>query len=344
MKKNKNKVGLTAAGFILFLIPIIFTVTCSIFLYKGIVERGLSSILTAVLFIIYILFTSLIFCSLDLIRRKLMVEKPVESILETTEKLKNGNFKARFLKTGKSYGEYGVIMDNLNEMAKSLEKSKILKEDFISNLSHEIKTPVAVIQNYAKALLKKDLPETTKNEYIKTLNQATERLSALVTGILKLYRLENTGALPEKDYFSLSELLRQNVLKFEEQIVAKNIDLYCEISDFDVLANEFLIESIFQNLISNAVKFTSQDGKIEINLKKNKDEVIFTVSDTGVGIKKEDLSRIFDKFYQADLSRSSMGNGIGLSIVKKAIDLIGGRIEIESELEKGSTFKVTFIA
>ena len=226
-------------------------------------------------------------------------------------------------------------------MALELSKSEMLKNDFIANVSHEIKTPLSVIMTYAKSLENPSLDDDTKSKYLKNLHLACDRLNTLITNILKLNKLENQKLMPVIEKFNLSELVSSRLIQYLDLIEKKEIELICDIEeDLFITSSESYIEIILNNLISNAVKFTETHGEIYVSLKKQNKEFIIKVQDTGCGMDKETGIHIFDKFYQGDTSRSSEGNGLGLALVKKVIDVLGGSISVESEKFVGSTFTV----
>lgn len=296
--------------------------------------------------IIGAILTSALLCSIiDYIRRKLTIEKPLKEILDATEMMARGNFKIKLTPnhTYKYYDEYDIIKDDLNNMANELSKSEVLKNDFIANVSHEIKTPLSVIQSYAKALTDEKITQEQRNKYLENLQYSCKKLSNLITNILKLNKLENHNLLPDIKRFNLSELVIEQIVQFEELVDKKNINLNCDIEENLFINSEgSYIQLIVNNLISNAIKFTNYHGNIELTLKKdNEKNFILIVRDDGCGMSKETGQHIFDKFYQGDTSHSKEGNGLGLSLVKKVIDILGGKIEVNSEINVGTTFKVT---
>jgi len=342
MKKNKNSLsGFTVAGFFIFFCTILVTSTASIFIYY--IANKVSNGNTTIVFfsVIGIIIFGAFICTLcDMFRRKIMIEKPVQKILDATEAIASGDFTVKIGHDHdyNKYDQYDLIFDNINTMTAELSKNELLKNDFISNVSHEIKTPLAVIQNFAKALQNKDLDNNKKQEYLNGLLIQTKKLSELISNILKLNKLENQQTLPEFENFDLSELVRICTLNFESLIEKKNLELECDIDEIIINSSESLIELVINNLISNAIKFTPNNGKIIVSLKDSPTHAIIKIKDSGCGISKEVGSRIFEKFYQGDTTRSSEGNGLGLSLVKKVIDIIGGEISVESKVNIGSTF------
>lgn len=340
--KDYKKSHFTIFGAISFFVLMAFVMQIAILAYDYICQRTDDKGLIAVLILILIIILAS-FCTVcDFIRRKIMVDKPVADILEATDRIARGDFNVSIDIEHQydKYTEFDAISENINLMAAELSKSEIMKNDFISNVSHEIKTPVAVIKNYASALADEDLDPETKKKYAQTLSLAAERLSRLVTDILSLNKLQNQQIKPETKRFNLADTLSECVLGFEEIIENKQLDLSCELDDVYVTSSPALLEIVFSNLVSNAVKFTEPGGSVGVSLKESGGNAIVTVSDSGCGMSREVGMRIFEKFYQGDTSHSGEGNGLGLALVKKVIDILGGEISVSSELGVGSVFKV----
>lgn len=340
---KKNNFRFLAVGFLLFLITIGFAATASIFVYYYAHKSTQNTFIVALAVFGVILFCSILCVVCDIFRRKYMVEKPTQKILEATKKIASGDFSVKLQPAHiySKYDEYDLIFDNINTMTAELSKNEMLKNDFISNVSHEIKTPLTVIQNYAKSLQNSRLSDEKKNECISGLVVQTKKLSELISNILKLNKLENQQTNLEMKKFDISETLRISALGFENLFEKKNISLKCDIDDVFVVGAESLMEIVFNNLISNAIKFTPVGGKVKITLKQVENNVVIKVKDSGCGISKEVGERIFEKFYQGDKSRFEEGNGLGLALVKKVIDLVGGKIQVESKVGVGSTFTIT---
>lgn len=343
MSKKPYSSRVKASGVIWFFALIALVMQIAILVYDFVRQKTDDVLLIAFLILNMIVIVSLLCTTFDYIRRKIMIERPTQKILDGTKRIANGDFSVKFdiNKEYKKYDQYDLIMENLNVMASELQKNEVLKTDFISNLSHEIKTPLAVIKNYSSLLTSKDLTEEEKQKYTEIIKKATSRITDLITDILKLNKLENQEIKEQKESFSLNQALEECVLTFEEKLEQKNIELICNFDEVTITNCKSMLDTVWSNLISNAIKFTNENGKIEISVKDQGKSVQVKVKDNGIGISKEIGDRIFEKFYQGDTSRSSEGNGLGLALVKKIIDLLGGEISVSSQLNVGTEFTVT---
>lgn len=342
MKRRTGR-GISLVGYLLFFLTIAATVTVAVFVYVFCAERsGGNRGLIAGVMLGTVALLSLVCTLLDMLRRRLMVERPVREILAVTDRLAAGDFSARFKlrHAYDRYDEYDLIAENLNRMAAELSKTEVLRTDFVSNVSHELKTPLAVIRNYAAAFRDPKLPAELREKYAETLVETSERLTALVGNVLRLNKLENQEILPEPEPVALGEMLRESVLGFEELFERKSLELECDIADAEIDSVPGYLEIVFQNLLSNAVKFTPEGGKIAVSLRRIPGHVEVRVADAGVGIPPEVGAHIFEKFYQGDTSHAREGNGLGLALVKTVIDRLGGEIEVESAPGRGSVFTV----
>jgi len=340
-KVNKRKAWVGVVSFFL-LVAIIMQI--AILTYDFIIEKTDNVALIAVLILVLIAILSTIITLIDFVRRKIMVDRPVRKILSATGRIAKGDFSVRLVPNHPydKYDEFDVIMEDINTLAQELGKNEVLKTDFVSNVSHEMKTPLAIIQNYAKCLQNNDLDDETRQKYAQTLVTASKRLSDLVTNVLKLNKLENQGIQPAKEKTNVTELLAQTVLQYEEVLENKKINPDCDFDDVVMETIPSYLEIVFSNLVSNATKFTPEGGDIFVSLKQSDDKIVFCTKDTGCGISNEVGARIFEKFFQADSSHSQQGNGLGLALVKKVVDNLGGEISVSSQLGKGTTFVVTF--
>ena len=226
-------------------------------------------------------------------------------------------------------------------MAEELSGIETLRTDFIANVSHELKTPLAVMGNYATMLQRPGLTQEEKNEYSRAISEAAQRLAQLITNILKLNKLENQQIFPRAEEFDLSQQLCESLLQFEDAWEQKEINIETDIEDgVRIRSDEELLRLVWNNLISNAVKFTKEGGSVDVSLKTEGDRIIVQVRDTGCGMKPETGMHIFEKFYQGDTSHATQGNGLGLALVKRVMDILNGEIGVESVYGEGSTFVV----
>lgn len=348
MKKNPkdNRVNSSLFSFrryIIFFLLISVIVTCCFLLFLNSMDIDFADVKkSALITFVNVMFLSLICSLIDGIRRKITVERPVKRILKATHQLTQGDFSARIqaLHGFDSMNEFDAIIEDFNKMAVELSGIETLRTDFITSVSHELKTPLAVIQNYATILQNPSLTEQQRIEYAKTITEASRKLSELIMNILRLNKLENQQIFPECAAYDLSEQLRKCLISFEEQWEKKGLDMDTDIDEVTVKADEELLSLVWNNLLSNAIKFTPPDGKITVSLKKETDFVVVKISDTGCGISPEAGEHIFEKFYQADPSHGTQGNGLGLALVKRVIDIESGEITVESTIERGSTFIV----
>ena len=280
----------------------------------------------------------------QLVFTRLMIEKPTKEFAKASEKVVQGDYSVRIdmdeLRLGSL--EFINIAQNFNIMVEQLGKVDSLSNDFISNVSHEMKTPLAVIQSYATILQNPDLSEEERKEYTSKIYASTQQLSVLVSNILKLNKIENNQTNTKESNYNLSEQLSQSLLDMENLWESKNIGIEFNVEDnVYINSDEELMKIVWANLFSNAIKFTPSGGVITVNLVKHADSIVVSVADTGCGMNEETMAHIFEKFYQGDTSHSEKGNGLGLSLVKRIIDLTNNEISVESELGQGTVFTVT---
>lgn len=332
--------------FVLFFSVVAFVISCSLMLFLDILQRDTGIVYTrenitfaAVFTFFNSLFLGFIFTVIDFTRRKILVKRPVEKIHNFTKKLTHGDFESRMKPI--RVGEYNTIVEDLNRLAEELSGIETLRNDFVANVSHELKTPLSVLQNFGALLEEPDLPEETRIEYAKSIKRVTKHLSELITNILKLNKLEAQKLYPALKNCNLSEMLCECLVVFEGEWETKNIEIETDIDDdvfFDT--DPEMLKLVWTNLFSNAIKFTPDGGRVSVSLKKSSDSVSVSVSDTGCGMNENTMKHIFEKFYQGDTSHSAKGNGLGLALVKRVIDMLGGQITVESAPGVGSTFTV----
>lgn len=274
---------------------------------------------------------------------KRFILKPVEKLTDAAQKVAEGDFSVRLApmrKDGKK-DEFELLFEDFNTMVSELNSTEILKKDFISNVSHELKTPLAVIQNFSTMLQSDGLSEAERKEYASKISEATKGLSVLVTDILQLSRLENQKIVVNRKNYNLSEQLCRCIIGFEQVWESKNIEINTDLDvSIETYADESLLDIVWNNLLSNALKFTPERGTVEISSKTENGYAVVSVSDSGCGMTEHDLKHIFDKFYQADTSHATKGNGLGLALVYEIITLLKSEITVDSTPDKGSRFTV----
>jgi len=340
----KKKRSYSIGNFLIFFGLVSFVVTCNFFLFLDIVDfdherLSRAAIATAV----NVVWISFLFTAIDAYRRRQTVTKPVRMIQEGLDKVIKGDFTARipYLIGPDSSNEFDQIITDLNKMIEELSGVETLRTDFIANVSHELKTPLAVMQNYGTLLQCEALSDEQRIEYGKAITDQTRRLSNLVMNILKLNKLENQQIYPNAARYDLGEQICECMLEFESVWEKKEIELDVDLEeDVYIEADKELLSLVWNNLLSNALKFTPEKGTVGLKLYREADCVCVQVSDTGCGMSPETGKNIFKKFYQGDTSHATKGNGLGLALVKRVIDICGAEISVSSQLGAGSTFTV----
>jgi len=265
------------------------------------------------------------------------LSKPVQVLTRAHERVQEGDFSVRL--PDNQPGEMGELMRSFNDMTETLGSTAYLQKDFISSISHEFKTPIASIRGFAKLLQMPGLTEEQKAEYISMIAHESDRLSRLSETLLRLSALEQQTALASLSTFSLDEQLRQVILRLEPNWSSKNIDWQLDLSEVELHSDQELLNQVWINLLQNAIKFSPDGSEIAVRVFREGNPIV-EIEDHGCGMTEEAQKRIFDKFYQADRSRKQEGVGLGLSLVKRIVDMMGGTITVTSEVGVGSTFRV----
>lgn len=283
------------------------------------------------------------FTAANLIRRYITFERPLRDIEDALEEIQNGNFNVQVENRKEAhYGQLDSIISHINLMARELSGMETLRNDFIANISHELKAPLAVLMNLGTLLQKPGLSDEDRLKYAKTLTDETRKMGTMIGSILRLNRLENQQIYPNHEVYDVSEQVIECLLDFERVWEQKNIEIRNEIEeDVKINADPQLLGPIWENLFSNAVKYTGEGGIITVRLRETETEVEVTVADTGIGMSAETQAHMFDKFYQGDRSHGAEGNGLGLSLVHRILAIVGGEISVESAPDVGSVFVVT---
>ena len=351
MKKYRNHPFFRALqNYVTFFLLVAFIVSCCMMLFVRTLANSMGLVFTreniaaaAKLTFGNVLLITFISASIDYVRRKLMVDIPVKQIMDALNKVMQGDFTVRIAPVKEFAGETGFneIIRSINAMTAELQGTETLRTDFIANVSHELKTPLAVIGNYATMLQQPGISDAERMEYAKSISMAARRLAALITNILKLNKLENQQIFPQPQEFDLGEQLCQCMLAFENAWEKKNLEIETDIpDDVRIKSDPELLSLVWNNLISNAVKFTPEGGCISVAVKTEEQAVTVSVSDTGCGIDPETGKHIFEKFYQGDTSHATQGNGLGLALVKRVMDILSGEITVRSTPGQGSAFVV----
>jgi len=348
-KKIKNIIGTISSFFVFFLLAA-FVTTCCIMLFISALQGSMGRLFTreeitlaAKVTMVNVVLISIGMALIDYFRRKWTVERPVKRITEATSKMIEGDFSVRIEPIAKigTDDSFNEIIEYINKMAEELSGVETLRTDFIANVSHEMKTPLAVMQNYGTLLQAPNLPEEKRIEYAKAITDASRRLADMMTNILKLNRLENQQIYPNPTTFVLGEQLCESLLQYESVWEKKNISIDTDIAEnVFVSADAELLSLVWNNLFSNAFKFTENGGKVTLTLTTDEKYAIVKVSDTGCGMSAEVGAHIFEKFYQGDTSHATQGNGLGLALVKRVVDIMQGEIGVESAVGVGTTFTV----
>ena len=337
------------SGFLAFFLTIGFAISCCMMLFLNVLADTMNLTFTATniaaaakITLVNVLLIAVIFTLVDHIRRKISVDRPVKIITDATEKFMKGDFSVRISPMQGAGSEgFNQIIIAINSMAQELSGIETLRTDFVSNVSHEMKTPLSVMQNYGTLLQGAELSQEKRIEYAKGVTDASRRMADMMTNILKLNRLENQQIFPKMEVFDLGEQLCECLLQYESVWEKANIEIGTDIAeDVKVKADAELLSLVWNNLFSNAFKFTEAGGTVSVSLAATSHHAIVKVRDTGCGMTPEIGAHIFEKFYQGDTSHSTQGNGLGLALVKRVVDIMQGEINVESTVGKGTTFTV----
>ncbi|MBD2870248.1 sensor histidine kinase [Paenibacillus arenilitoris] len=265
-----------------------------------------------------------------------------QELIGAMRKIAKGDFSVVLDRDNKMHGQFGAFVQSINEMTRELKQMEMLRQEFISNVSHEIQSPLTSIRGFASTLQRDDLSPEERNRYLSIIEKETSRLSKISDNLLKLTTLESGQEQLDARRYRLDLQLEGIVLASEPQWLEKELELELELPETDITANEELLGQVWVNLIHNAIKFTPLRGSVKVLLRRDGDEIKVRIEDTGIGIAKDDRQRIFERFYKGDKQRTRTveGSGLGLSIVKKIVELHHGRIEVDSRLGEGSVFEV----
>lgn len=336
MKKGerKSRLSLTLAFAAIIFVFIIITVGLALLLLYILIATEVISAnnISSISLLVLMYLTSLLLGGTIAALTSRFPLKPINNIITQMNRLASGDFKAKLEFKGPIGAHPAIkeITDSFNKMANELENTEMLRSDFINNFSHEFKTPIVSIAGFAKLLKRGNLTDGQRAEYIGIIEEESMRLSAMATNVLNMTKYENQTILTDITEFNLSEQIRSCILALEVKWAKKNIEFNLNFNEHNISANKDMLKHVWLNLIDNAVKFSPDNGTVDVNIRENGSNYEISVSNLGETIPPEALDRIFNKFYQADESHAAEGNGIGLALVKKAVELHKGKITVES--------------
>ncbi len=266
------------------------------------------------------------------------VRKNVSTLVAGMANVAGGNLDT-YIPTAKA-GDFATVFENFNKMVAEIQSAEIMRSGMADSLSHELKTPLASIGGFAKLLSEKDLPEDKKKKYLKIIIEESDRIAGMVKNILTLSKLDSQEIAVRKAPYSLNAQITDCIIGLEAEWTRKNIEMSAELAEVEYNVDPDMLKSLWLNLVGNAVKYTPENGSVEIKMTADDKEICVTVTDSGIGMSKAVKDRIFERNFQADKSHSGGGQGLGLPIVKRIVKLCGGSISVTSEEGKGSTFTV----
>lgn len=341
---------LAAGNYTVFFLLVAFMASCVVSIFvealsgeTGLVLTGENIGRPAKLTFVCVLLLSLLFTAVDAVRRRLTTEKITSRITAAAREVVQGNFDTRIAPVTQLAVDdnYNEIIDCFNKMAAELGSLETLRTDFIANVSHEMKTPLSVIQNYGVLLQAPELSGEERLEYARGVTDGARRMADMMTNILKLNRLENQQIYPKREEFDLGEQLCECLLQYESVWEGAELELETRLEEnVTVIADRELLGLVWSNLLSNAFKFTPAGGRVYVSLAAEGDFAVVRVRDTGCGMSAETGRHIFEKFYQGDSSHATQGNGLGLALVKRVVDILRAELSVESTVGAGSTFTV----
>ena len=349
MKNEKRKLNIALT--LLFAIVIFCTVVVAVFLsgivlyllihFEIIAAKG--DYLTDARHVIwYMGFICVIVGSVLTMLTTTILLHPLQRMIRRIRSLAAGDYKTR-IHFGNPLGKhptFAALQESFNILAEELENTEMLRSDFINNFSHEFKTPIISIAGFTKLLKRGNLNEAQKKEYLDIIEEESLRLSYMATNVLNLTKVENQSILTDVTTFNLSEQIRSCVLLLENRWTKKHLEFSLEFDEYEIRANEELLKQVWINLIDNAIKFSQEYGLIEVKIRETQEKYKISVANAGKEIPKKSIDKIFNKFYQADESHASEGNGVGLAIVRKIVELHKGVVAVESE-NGITTFEIT---
>ena len=266
--------------------------------------------------------------------------RPLQEMIAATQRIAKGDFKVHIHESFAEDTDFGILQRSFNHMAHELDGIELFRKDFINNFSHEFKTPIVSIRGFAKQLERDDLTPAQRREYLDIIVSESDRLANMASNVLLLSKLENQTIVTDREDYRLDEQLRRCVLLLEKQWGEKALEPDVELEAVTYRGNEEMMNHVWVNLLNNAIKFSPRGGALSVRLAREGDAAVCSVGDRGPGMDEVTRRRIFEKFYQGDTAHATEGNGLGLALVKRIVDLCGGSVTVESAPGEGSTFTV----
>lgn len=342
--KNKKTFASRLRNFIVEFFAVFFIVALNgsflVLILVNVIDKGFEKSTIALVGALYLLFSCTVSTILIYFVKGRVYYNKIKMVCDVANRVAKGDLNVRvpiYFNKPKSETDYLAL--NFNKMLTEISSLENMRNNFVADVSHEIKTPLSVIQGYADLLQNKNLSAEKRNEYTLRLSEAIATLTNLVTNILKLNKIENQGII-QREKYSLDEQLRYCILSFEDKLEEKKLNINVDLEEIMIKSDKSLLEIVWNNLISNAVKYTNFGGEITVLLKVDGNKTIVKVSDNGCGMSKETQMHCFEKFYQGDSSHSQEGNGLGLALVKQVVNMLDGEVNVISEMGKGAEFTV----
>ena len=308
----------------------------SLLIFLGIIQsRFMMTFWVPIAFLITSAILGTVFASL--MSKQLI--KPLDKLSQATQAVAKGDFSIR-IDEETNVQAVNSLLNDFNKMATELGSIEMFRSDFINNFSHEFKTPIVSICGFARQLEKGGLTEDEQKTYAHIIAKNAEHLASMASSVLLMTKLDNQEIIEGKEKYSLDDQIRDCILTMQNEWESKNIELSVELDEVEYFGNKEIVSHIWSNLIGNAIKFTPENGKIAIRMSEKNNVVSVEIEDNGIGMSKEVLEHIFDKFYQGDKSHKTFGNGLGLPLTRRIVTLCGGDIAVQSEENNGSVFKV----
>lgn len=258
-------------------------------------------------------------------------------IREATDKISRGDYE---ISLGKLVSDYKKIGEAIETVALTLRRAEEEKDDFINDFSHELKTPIVSIRGFAKLIAKGNISDEEAKEYLSFIVSESDRLVDLTASTLMLDRIQSNRLEVVEREFDLSELLRKSILTLQPEWEKKNIEIDADFGECTVKSNDELLSRVFINVLDNAIKYSRENGKVGVYVTESDEKISVTIADDGIGMDEETKRRMFDKYFRADKSRNTRGNGLGLATVKKIAELLELKIKVDSKTDKGTKFTI----